>query len=71
MRDILLLQKRELALRFKEKYIDRKEIKLSLDHSLIKVIIGPRRAGKSFFSLHALNKYGNFGYINFDDEHFF
>ena len=68
MRDILLLQKRELDLRLKEPYVDRKEIKLNLEHPLIKVIIGPRRAGKSFFSLHVLNKNNNFGYINFDDE---
>jgi len=35
---------------------------------MIKVIVGPRRAGKSFFALHFLNKKGNFGYVNFDDE---
>ncbi len=39
-----------------------------MSNSLIKVIIGPRRAGKSFFSIYALSKGNKFGYINFDDE---
>lgn len=68
IKDILILQKRELEMKLKEKYIERESIKLDLKVPLIKVIIGPRRAGKSFFSLHALNKEGHFGYINFDDE---
>jgi len=32
------------------------------------VIIGPRRAGKSFFAIHHLSHNRNFGYVNFDDE---
>lgn len=68
IKDILLLQKRELDSKLKEEYIDRQGIKLDLSNSLIKVIIGPRRAGKSFFSLHFLKKAESFGYINFDDE---
>jgi hypothetical protein len=39
-----------------------------LNNPLIKVIIGPRRAGKSFFAIHFLKQQGNFGYVNFDDE---
>lgn len=39
-----------------------------MDNNLIKVIIGPRRAGKSFYAIHFLNTVKNFGYINFDDE---
>lgn len=40
-----------------------------LENPLIKVIIGPRRSGKSFFAIHFLKKQGNnFGYVNFDDE---
>lgn len=68
IKDILMLQKRELDSLLNGKYIEREGIKIDLAHSLIKVIIGPRRAGKSFFSLHALNKKEKFGYLNFDDE---
>jgi hypothetical protein len=35
---------------------------------MIKVIIGPRRAGKLFFALHHLVSRGKSGYVNFDDE---
>jgi len=68
IRDILLLQKRELEGKLREKYIDRGINQKKLNNDLIKVIIGPRRAGKSFFVIHMLNKLGRFGYVNFDDE---
>ena len=67
IRDILLLQKRELEKRLNEKYIERDAIK-KFNDNLVNVIIGPRRAGKSFFAVHILNKLGKFGYVNFDDE---
>jgi len=67
IRDILLLQKRELEKRLNEKYIERDAIK-KFNDNLVNVIIGPRRAGKSFFAVHMLNKLGKFGYVNFDDE---
>jgi predicted AAA+ superfamily ATPase len=67
IRDALLLQKRELETRLKEDYVERQG-DLKLSQPIIKVIIGPRRAGKSFFALHFLRKTGNFGYVNFDDE---
>ena len=67
IRDILILQKREIETRLKEKYIERKT-NITLNNNIIKVIIGPRRAGKSFFAIHFLNTLGNFGYVNFDDE---
>src|SRR3989344_5432840 len=67
IKEIITLQKREIELKLKEEYIERTQ-NLKLDNDLIKVIIGPRRAGKSFFALHFLNKKGNFGYVNFDDE---
>ncbi|MGC8497599.1 MAG: ATP-binding protein [Thermoplasmata archaeon] len=38
-----------------------------LNSNLIKVITGPRRAGKSFFALQMLNEM-RFSYVNFDDE---
>ena len=67
IKEVINLQKREIETKLKEKYIERNQ-KLKLDNDLIKVIIGPRRAGKSFFALHFLNKKGDFGYVNFDDE---
>src|SRR3989339_36376 len=67
IKDILILQKRELENKLKEKYINRRDKLEGLDSDIIKVIIGPRRAGKSFFSIHLLNKIGDFGYVNFDE----
>src|SRR3990167_7446972 len=66
LKDILLIQKREIEKRLKEDYIER-SVKLK-NQDLINVVVGPRRSGKSFFAIHALNKMGNFGYVNFDDE---
>jgi predicted AAA+ superfamily ATPase len=68
IRDVLLTQKRELEKFDQKPYVPR-DIELShLDKDMIKVIIGPRRAGKSFFTIHTLMQYGSFGYVNFDDE---
>jgi hypothetical protein len=68
IRDILLLQQRELERRHQEPYVERSADIRKLDNNLIKVILGPRRAGKSFFAAHALRTLGSFGYVNFDDE---
>jgi len=69
IRDILLLQKRELENRAKERFVERDtDYEKPLQNDLIKVIIGPRRAGKSFLGFNLLHKKGNFGYANFDDE---
>jgi predicted AAA+ superfamily ATPase len=68
LRDIVLGQKTELDKVLKETYIERDIELFSLEHNLIKVIMGPRRAGKSFFVLHTLNRMGLFGYVNFDNE---
>ena len=67
VRDILLLQKRELEARLSEMYVE-KEVKIKESGNLIRVVTGPRRAGKSFFAIHHLSKLGKFGYANFDDE---
>lgn len=68
IKDVILLQKGELNLRIQERYIPRTaEIKNS-QSKLIKIIIGPRRAGKSFFLTRFLLERGTFGYVNFDDE---
>lgn len=70
IRDILSMQKRELEVKLGSNYVQRTTSidQNALDSQLIKVIIGPRRAGKSFFALHFLRNFGTFGYINFDDE---
>ncbi len=68
IKDILILQKREFKSRMQELYVDRKLNLKKLKNPLIKIIIGPRRAGKSFFALHFLSKLKDFGYVNFDDE---
>ena len=62
----LLLQKRELEARRHEKYVPRDIGSQALSPYLINVILGPRRAGKSTFAIHALHE--PFGYVNFDDE---
>ena len=68
LRDVLLLQKRELERRIGEEYVDREARLKEITSGIIKVIVGPRRAGKSFFALHELGRAGSFGYVNFDDE---
>ena len=69
LRDIVLVQKREIENRFQETYVERKiSHPWNLGDDLIKVISGPRRAGKSFYAIHLLQQTGSYGYINFDDE---
>ncbi len=68
IRDALLTQKRELERRLSEKYVPKEAKIKDLENDLIKVIVGPRRAGKSFFAIRALSALGAFGYANFDDE---
>jgi len=53
-----------------EKYVLRESIPYAqkfLDENIVKVISGPRRAGKSVFCILLL-KNKNFAYLNFDDE---
>jgi predicted AAA+ superfamily ATPase len=68
VRDALVEQKRELDLRRQEPYIERTVEIHEGDSQLIRMVIGPRRAGKSFFVTRHLMAHGTFGYINFDDE---
>jgi len=68
--DTIKLQKQERDSMLSQVYIERKGVKEALkilDSNLIKVIIGPRRTGKSVFGLLLL-KGKNFAYLNFDDE---
>jgi predicted AAA+ superfamily ATPase len=68
LRDFVLNQKAELERFLKETYVKRDVKQFSFGNSLINVIMGPRRAGKSFFVLHTLKQLGKFGYVNFDTE---
>lgn len=68
IKDTILEQKKELALRIHEPYIPRDAEIGGSKTRLIKIIIGPRRAGKSFFLTRYLTGKGVFGYVNFDDE---
>ncbi len=70
IRELILSHKSERDHLLKGIYIPRsllKKAKKSINTNIIKVIVGPRRAGKSIFSLQLL-KDTNFAYINFDDE---
>lgn len=70
IKEILLEQKEEIKLIFKDKIIERDinpVTKGLLDSELIKVIMGIRRCGKSVLS-HQLLRNKKYGYINFDDE---
>ena len=68
VRDALVEQKRELDLRRQEPYVERTAEIHEGDSRLIRMVIGPRRAGKSFFVTRHLMAQGTFGYVNFDDE---
>ena len=66
--DILNQQKQELENFLNQIYVKRILELRYLNENLVKVIIGPRRAGKSFFVIHYLKSQMDFAYINFDDE---
>jgi len=68
IKDIIIMQKRELDSVLKKKYIKRFIEMKNLKSNLIKVIIGPRRAGKSFLAIHIIDDLKEYGYVNFDDE---
>ena len=70
IKDIVLQHKLEKEKLLSKSYILREKLdfaKKNLETDLIKVITGPRRAGKSVFSILLL-KDKNFAYLNFDDE---
>jgi uncharacterized protein len=68
IRDIIQKQKTEFEQKLLEKYVIRETLLKTTDSGLINVIIGPRRAGKSFFGMHCVTGSGTFGFVNFDDE---
>lgn len=68
--DVLVEQKREFERRGIDPYVER-DIPASLyaNDDMIKVLVGPRRSGKSFLAEHAIRQMGaTCGYVNFDDE---
>lgn len=70
LKNAILKQKQEKERLLSLPYIERTktaEAKKWMESDLIKVILGPRRAGKSVFSLMLL-KDQPFAYFNFDDE---
>lgn len=70
LKNTVLRQKQEQKYILSLPYIERSKLQLGknwLSSNLIKVIIGPRRAGKSVFALSLL-KNQPFMYFNFDDE---
>jgi len=68
-RDVVLTQKSELEDQLRRSYVERQLPPQAVtETSLIRVIIGPRRAGKSTLANHLLQKLGGGGYANFDDE---
>lgn len=70
MKDIVLGHKAERDELFKAQYVQREGIQAArknMKNNLIKVIIGPRRAGKSVFAMQMLEGQ-DFAYLNFDDE---
>lgn len=54
----------------REPYVPRNLTVTIRDSTLIKVIIGPRRSGKSFLAMHIIGRKSSCGYVNFDDERF-
>lgn len=70
LRNIIYQQKEERNVLLQQTYIPRIEdaaIAEFLNTSLIKLISGPRRSGKSVLALQLL-KNQNFAYLNFDDD---
>jgi predicted AAA+ superfamily ATPase len=68
IRDCIRGQRRELELRLAEPYVERELFAKVADDDVIKVVIGPRRAGKSFFAIRLVHAWGSYGYVNLDDE---
>lgn len=75
IKNTLVMQQREINVLLLEKYIPRTSVihpsTDTIRSNLIKVIIGPRRAGKSSYAIHLLTDlFGrdSFAYLNLDDE---
>lgn len=70
MKDIVLGHKAERDEFLSARYVQREGLqnaRKNMKNNLIKVIVGPRRAGKSVFAIQMLEGL-DFAYLNFDDE---
>ncbi|MCX6304163.1 MAG: ATP-binding protein [Bacteroidetes bacterium] len=68
IQNIITGQKAEFERKLREPYVQRETVIKGLTTDLISVVIGPRRAGKSFFSIHSAGIMTGVGYANFDEE---
>jgi len=68
IQNIIIGQKAEFERKLREPYVQREATIKGLTTDLISVIIGPRRAGKSFFAIHSVARISGIGYTNFDEE---
>jgi len=68
IQNIIRGQKAELERKLQERYVPRETVLKGFDTDLISVVIGPRRAGKSFFTMHFAGIRPGIGYVNFDEE---
>ena len=69
LHDILLGQRREREAFGTLPYIERLSVVEPESGGRIRVVVGPRRAGKSSYALHrTFMESGGWGYANFDDE---
>lgn len=68
LKDIILSQQRELAVKMRQRYVERRLAVRLGDNDLVKVVLGPRRCGKSSLAMHLIGNEPAHGYVNFDDE---
>lgn len=69
LHDIIVSQQREWQEILSKPYIPRTSVVAIETEDLARVVIGPRRAGKSFYAAHlAGSDAQSCGYLNFDDE---
>lgn len=69
LQDILIEQQRERDSFETPNYIERTSVLQPEAGGRIRVVVGPRRAGKSSYALHrTMAEPGGWGYANFDDE---
>jgi hypothetical protein len=67
--DILLAQRREIEAGRSALYVGRSSVVEPVAGGRIRVVVGPRRAGKSSYAQHRTSvEPGAWGYANFDDR---